>query len=62
MELTPAPFKAPETVSIAVNATTVAVERYSRDGKLLGTDTLPVADGHLALPITQETFKYVLKK
>ena len=62
IELTPAPFTAEETVSIAFNAPAVVVERYARDGKLLGTDTLPVANGHLALPITQETFKYVLKK
>ena len=63
LELTPAPFKAEETVTIAIkDAQTVTVERYTRDGKLLGTDTLPVADGRLALPVTQDTFKYVLKK
>ncbi|MBR6471923.1 MAG: LamG domain-containing protein, partial [Victivallales bacterium] len=62
MELTPAPFTAEETVDIAIDAATVVVEHYARDGKLLGTDTLPVADGHLTIPITQETFKYVLKK
>lgn len=62
MELIPAPFKAAETVSIAVDAPAVTVERHDRDGKLLGTDTLPVADGRLALPIAQDVFKYVLKK
>ena len=63
LELTSAPFKAEETVTIAIeDAQTVTVERYTRDGKLLGTDTLPVADGRLALPVTQDTFKYVLRK
>ncbi|MBR4125337.1 MAG: hypothetical protein IKR13_03960, partial [Victivallales bacterium] len=62
LELIPAPFKAEETVTIAINAPSLVVERYTRDGKLLGTETLPVADGRLALPVTQETFKFVLKK
>ncbi len=62
-ELIPAPFKAEETVTLdlAINSPTVAVERYASDGKLLGTSTLPVTNGRLTLPITQETFKYILK-
>ena len=34
----------------------------ARDGRLLGTATLPVTNGQLALPVTQDTFKYLLKK
>ena len=61
LELTPAPFKESENVSVAVNAKKVRVTKLARDGKKLGEETISANNGYATIATSQDAFKYVIK-
>ena len=60
LEILPAPFKSEETVELAFTGKHAVLEKYAKDGALLGTETLAVANGRLSIPVSKEAARLVM--
>ena len=63
VELTPAPFKKAETVTLQVPFSgRVKVDGVDRSGKVLTAGEFAVNNGKVALPVDGKVFRYVIKQ
>ena len=60
LEILPAPFKGEETVELAFPGKQAVLEKYAKDGALLGTEKLAVANGRLSIPVSKDAARLVV--